>query len=149
MNELIQLSYMALAVARLLFLRLLMPHDDPQKDELWKKLDNVGVPSGILPWTCAVFGSWTKLKQNTHEDYENFFEHNPPFLCVAHDLDKQGLAVLPPSALRLTNRPDSVLLAYWALVENIKLSYFIPDRNVVDNVTHFEVSRKDLTLRRI
>ncbi|OTA97130.1 hypothetical protein M434DRAFT_66259, partial [Hypoxylon sp. CO27-5] len=50
-----------------------------------------------------------------------------------------------PSALHLTNRPDSEPIAFWALAENIHLPYFIPDRSVVENLVHFEVARKDLT----
>lgn len=61
----------------------------------------------------------------------------------------KAIVVVPPSALHLTNRPDSELIAFWALCENIQLSYFISDSDVSENVIHFEVSRKDLTKRNV
>lgn len=147
MLENILLSSMILAVASLLVLRLLLPRDDP-KDELWSKLDKVGVPSGFLPWTRAIFGSWTALLRNTHEGYQKFCKQNRPFALPTIWTGK-AIVVLPHSALHLTNRPDNELIAFWALVENIQLPYFIPDRDVIENVIHFEVSRKDLTKRNV
>ncbi|GAB1314337.1 hypothetical protein MFIFM68171_04547 [Madurella fahalii] len=143
-----QFSYVALAVGSLLFLRLLLPRDDPKKDELWNKLDKVGVPSGILPWTRAVFGSWTAFARNTHEGYKKYCKQGRPFALPTIWTGK-AIVVVPQSTLHLTNRPDSELIAFWALVENIQLPYFIPDREVIEKVIHFEVSRKDLTQRNV
>ncbi|KAK7741957.1 hypothetical protein SLS62_010852 [Diatrype stigma] len=148
MPELVQLSYVVLAVVSLLFLNRLLPRNDPKKDKLWSKINKVGVPSKFLPWTRAVFGSWTALLRNTHEGYQRFCKKDLPFALPTIWTGK-AVVVLPPSALHLTNRPDSELIAFWALVDNIQLPYFIPDRDVIENVIHFEVSRKDLTKRNV
>ncbi|KAK0630991.1 cytochrome P450 [Bombardia bombarda] len=147
----IQLSYGALSiitVASLVFISFLLPRDKAEKNELWNKLDNVGVPSGILPWTRAVFHSITALRQNTHDGYKKFIKLDRPF-AIPTIWTGKAIVVVPPSALHLTNRPDSELIGFWALVENIQLPYFIPDRDVIENVIHFEVSRKDLTKRNV
>ena len=88
------------------------------------------------------------MAENTHKGYNLFCKRGLPFALPTIWTGK-AVVVLPPSALNLTNRPDNELLAYWALVENIQLSYFIPDQNVLDKVIHFEVSRKDLTKKNI
>ncbi|KAI2464676.1 cytochrome P450 [Annulohypoxylon bovei var. microspora] len=144
----VELSYISLAVGGLLFLWLILSSDDPKKDELWNKIDKVGVPSGFLPWTRAIFASWTALLQNTHEGYNKFCKQGRPFALPTIWTGK-AVVVVPPSALHLTNRPDNELIAFWALVENIQLPYFIPDCDVFEKVIHFEVSRKDLTKRNV
>ncbi|KAI1377948.1 cytochrome P450 [Hypoxylon crocopeplum] len=144
----VQLSYVALAIVSLLVLRFLLPRNDPKKDELWDKLDKVGVPSGLLPWTRAALSSWTALQRNTHEGYQKFSKQGLPFALPTIWTGK-AVVVVPQSALHLTNRPDSELIAFWALVENIQLPYFISDRSVLENLIHFEVARKDLTKRNI
>ncbi|KAI1097618.1 cytochrome P450 [Jackrogersella minutella] len=145
----VDLSYIiALAVGGVLFLYLLIPRDDPKKDDLWNKLDKVGVPSGFLPWTRATLASCTALLRNTHEGYHKFCKKGRPFALPSIWTGK-AIVVVPLSALHLTNRPDNELIGYWALVDNIQLPYFIPDRNVIEHVIHFEVSRKDLTQRNV
>ncbi|KAI1092421.1 cytochrome P450 [Rostrohypoxylon terebratum] len=144
----IDLSNVALVVGVVLAWYLVLLRGDPKKDELWNKLDKVGVPSGFLPWTRAVLVSWTTLLENTHEGYNQFCKKGLPFALPSIWTGK-AVVVIPPSALHLTNRPDNELLGYWALIESIQLSYFIPDRNVFQNVIHFEVSRKDFTKRNV
>lgn len=144
-----QISYLALGVISLLFLRILLPRGDPKEaHEPWDKLDRVGVPSGLLPWTRAAFGSCTALLRNTHEGYEKFSKRDKPFALPTMWTGK-AVVVVPQSSLHLTNRPDNELIAFWALVENIQLPYFIPDRDVIENAIHFEVARKDLTRRNV
>jgi hypothetical protein len=139
---------LVLGLATLLILVVLLPRNDPKQDELWNKLDKVGVPPGPLSWTRAVYGSWTGLAQNTHEGYRKFSKRDRPFALPTIWTGK-AIVVVPPSALHLTNRPDNELIAFWALVENIQLPYFLPDRDVIEKVIHFEVSRKDLTQRNV
>ncbi|KAK6863635.1 hypothetical protein PG995_000163 [Apiospora arundinis] len=150
MFTVVQILYAALAVGSLLFLRLLVVPEDPKKDALWAKLDKVGVPkSGLFPWTRAVFSSFTGILPYTFEGYQKYSKKlSRPFAIPAMWTGK-AMVVMPPSALPLVNRPDSELIAFWALVENIQLPYFIPDRDVVENVIHFEVSRKDLTKKNV
>ncbi|KAI9691907.1 MAG: hypothetical protein M1822_007980 [Bathelium mastoideum] len=143
-----QLSSVVIAMVSLFFIRFLSQRNDPKKDQLWDRLEKVGVPTGILPWTRAIFASWTALLQNTHEGYQKYSKQGRPFALPSIWTGK-AIVVVPPSALHLTNRPDSELIAFWALVENIQLPYFIPDRDVIENVIHFEVSRKDLTKRNV
>ncbi|KAI5925843.1 hypothetical protein F4810DRAFT_708355 [Camillea tinctor] len=116
----VNLLYVALAVGSLLVLRLLLSRDDPKKDELWNQLDKVGIPSGLLPWTRAAFASWTALLRNTNEGYRKFCKQGRPF----------------------------ALPTIWT-GKAVVLSYFIPDQEVIANVIHFEVSRKDLTKRNV
>jgi cytochrome P450 len=142
------LWYAIWTVATLVVLRLVLSRNAGEKDDLWNKIDRVGVPSGILPWTRAVLGSWASLAKNTHEGYEKFCKKDRPFALPTIWTGK-AIVVVPPSALPLTNRPDSELIAFWALVENIQLPYFIPDRDVIEKVIHFEVSRKDMTKKNI
>ncbi|KAI1386129.1 cytochrome P450 [Hypoxylon trugodes] len=144
----INLPYIALAVGSVIFLYFILAPTNPKKDEPWNKLDKIGVSSGFLPWTRATFASCTALLRNTHEGYHQFCKKGLPFALPTMWTGK-AIVVAPISALHLTNKPDSELIGYWALVENIQLPYFIPDRNVLEHVIHFEVSRKDLTKRNV
>lgn len=57
----------------------------------------------------------------------------------------KAVVVLPPPQIHLVNKPDNEIITFPALVDNIQLPYYIHDRVVIENVIHFEVSRKDLT----
>ncbi|KAK4172411.1 cytochrome P450 [Triangularia setosa] len=142
----------ALVAASLFFLiRILLPSEkDAKQAKLWKKLDMVGVPSsGVFPWERGLVGSLTSMVQNVHEGYDKICKtKNLPF-AVPTMWTGNAVVVLPPSLLHLVNAPESELTGFWALIENIQLPYFIPHRDVIENVIHFEVSRKDLTKRNV
>ncbi|KAK3329996.1 cytochrome P450 [Apodospora peruviana] len=152
-----QLSVVAaLAAVTVLFLQWLLfsnnnsKSSNKQNEEFWSRLDTVGIPSGgIIRRARGLIGSLTSMAQNTHEGYNKFCKgQNRPFALPTMWTGK-AVVVLPPSQLHLVNRPESELTGFWALIENIQLPYFIPDRDVIENVIHFEVSRKDLTRRNV
>ncbi|KAI0003923.1 cytochrome P450 [Xylariaceae sp. FL0662B] len=135
-----------LLIFTLLFRRL---NSRSKHDELWDKLDNVGLPPGVFPWTRAIVRSLTSMVKNIHEGYYKFSKAlDQPFALPTMWTGK-AVVVLPPTQLHLVNRPDNEIIGFPALVENVQLSYFIHDREVIENAIHFEVSRKDLTLRNI
>ncbi|KAM7191678.1 Cytochrome P450 [Rhypophila sp. PSN 637] len=141
-----------ITTASLFFLvRTFFPSEkDSKQAKLWKKLDLVGVPSsGVFPWGRGLVGSLTSMVQNVHEGYDKICKtKNLPF-AVPTMWTGNAIVVLPPSLLHLVNAPENELTGFWALIENIQLPYFIPYRDVIENVIHFEVSRKDLTKRNV
>jgi len=144
--------YGALLSTTLLFTRLLLPTIFPsESDKFWAKLDAVGVPANgpeSLRWPRAVASSLTNLVQNTHEGYNKINKKlNKPFALPAMWTGK-AVVVMPPNRLDLVFRPESELLAFWALVENIQILYFI-NRDVMANAIHFEVARKDLSKKNL
>lgn len=116
--------------------------------KIWKQIDIVDVPSGPMPWARALVRSLNQLVVNTHDGYQKYSKNDRLFAIPTMWTGKP-MIVLPPSKLHLTNRPGSELIGFWALVENLQLPYFIPDKDVIENVIHFEVSRKDMNLRNI
>lgn len=120
-----------------------------QKVELWKKIDKVGTPASVFfPESRAIINSLTNLRENTHKGYERFTKANRPF-ALPTMWTGEYVIVMPPSQLDIVNRPENEITGFWALIENIQLPYFIPDRTVIEKVIHFEVSRKDLSLRKV
>ncbi|KAI0389953.1 cytochrome P450 [Xylariaceae sp. FL0594] len=141
-------SYIVLCIGTAFILRFLSPPSDNGHDDLWDRINKVGVPKGVFPWTRAVLGSTYALLRNAHEGYQKFSKHDLPFALPTVWTGK-AVVVVPKSALHLTNRSENELIGFPALVENIQLSYFIPDRDVIQNAIHFEVARKDLTKRNL
>ncbi|KAI1446974.1 hypothetical protein F5Y02DRAFT_49627 [Annulohypoxylon stygium] len=58
-----------------------------------------------------------------------------------------AVLVLPSSMLNLLKRPRDEISGYNALIDNTQFRYLVADRDVLGNVIHFDIVRKDLTLK--
>lgn len=141
------LPTLALAAAGLLLLQLLFvivrgkPHN-----ELWAKIDTVGVPpgGGIISWALAIAKSVTSMQETMREGYEKFSKSNKPFALPTMWMGG-ALVVLPPSMLHLLNKPRDELSSFDALLENAQFQYLMTDKDVWGNTIHFDIVRKNLT----
>lgn len=118
---------------------------------LWAKLETVGVPSdGIFPLTRAVIQSIASLQKNVHYGYNEICKtKNRPF-ALQTMWTGGAIVVLPPSQVfNILNKPDSEVTGFNALLDTIQLPYMISDREVYQNVIHFDVVRKKMTKRDI
>ncbi|KAF4633292.1 hypothetical protein G7Y89_g4832 [Cudoniella acicularis] len=143
-----QLPLLALAIIGIIFIRRLLStlFQDRDQAQVWAKLETVNVPSsGIFSWTRAVVGSILSIAQNTHDGYEKICKVKDRPFVLPTMWTGGAVVVLPPSLLHLLNRPDSELSGFRALVETIQLPYMISDRDIYENVIHFDVIRKTLT----
>jgi hypothetical protein len=145
-----QLFLLALAAGVLAFWRLFLHTPESRAvSSFWRAVSKVGVPAGPLGWTRAAALSPLRLRRNAHAGYARFSKPSGTPFALPTTLTGRAVVVLPPSQLHLLNRPAAELSGFWPLIENIQLHHFIPDREVVENVIHFEVTRKDLTRRNV
>src|SRR4051812_33014444 len=106
MPWLTDLSTLALAAAGLLILQLLfMIVPGKPQNELWARIDTVGVPpgGGIVSWALAIVRSVTSMQETMREGYEKFSKSNKPF-ALPTMWTGGALVVLPPSMLHLLNK---------------------------------------------
>ncbi|KJZ69767.1 hypothetical protein HIM_10850 [Hirsutella minnesotensis 3608] len=149
----IPLTYVALALAAVMLVQRLFGALYAGRSWIeaapWTNIQIVGVPSGLMPWSRALVQSLTCMATNTRKGYQEWCkDKNRPF-AVPTMWTGKPMVILPPSQLHLVNRPENELTGFWALIENIQLPYFIGDRDVIENVIHFEVSRKDMNKRNV
>jgi hypothetical protein len=115
------------------------------KAQFWTTVENVGVPSnGIFAHTRALLKSLTSVKSWTHNGYNKISKAQGLPFALPTIWTGENVAVLPPSALRVLNKPESELQAFGAQLETIQLPYMISDRDIYMNVIHFDVVRKHL-----
>lgn len=132
------------------FLTRVPRHGRDQRTEVWTKLEAVGIPSdGILSWVRAIAGSIRWTQRNVHEGYEKFCKSKDRPFALPTIWTGGAVVVLPPSQIHLLNRPDSEITGFGALLDTIQLPYMIGDRDVYQNVIHFDVVRKKLTRKDI
>lgn len=145
------LLIVALAIGGLLLFRLLsMSIRGGQDNELWTKINTVGVPpkGGTISWAIAIAKSVTSMQETMREGYERFSKHNKPFALPTMWVGG-ALVVLPPSMLHLLNRPRSELSSFDALLENAQFQYLMTDKDVWGNTIHFDIVRKELAQKNL
>ncbi|KAJ8062110.1 hypothetical protein OCU04_008671 [Sclerotinia nivalis] len=143
-----QILLLALVLASIVLLRSFLNslHQGKESAKVWNNLQVVGLPStGIFSWTRALFASILSIPRNTHDGYERICKtQGRPFALPTMWMGT-AVVVLPPSLLSLLNKPDSELSGFKALLDTIQLPYMISDRDIYENVIHFDVVRKKLT----
>ncbi|KAI1370089.1 cytochrome P450 [Hypoxylon crocopeplum] len=117
---------------------------------LWAQLETVSIPPGrVFPWARAVIHSIISIQGNVHRGYHDICkEKNRPFALPTMWMGG-AVVVLPPSQINLLNKPDSELTGFNALLDTIQLPYMVSDREVYENVIHFDVVRKKMTKKDI
>jgi hypothetical protein len=143
-----QLPSLALAIISIFLVWHLISRlfQDQKQAKVWAKLEKVGVPRrGIFPWTRAIVRSILSIAQNAHDGYDKICKAQDRPFALPTMWTGGAVVVLPPSLLPLLNRPDSELSGFKALIDAIQLPYMISDRDIYENVIHFDVVRKKLT----
>jgi hypothetical protein len=146
MPWLTDLSTLALAAAGLLILQLLfMIVPGKPQNELWARIDTVGVPpgGGIVSWALAIVRSVTSMQETMREGYEKFSKSNKPF-ALPTMWTGGALVVLPPSMLHLLNKPRDQMSSFDALLDNAQFQYLMTDKDIWGNTIHFDIVRKEL-----
>ncbi|KAK8931559.1 Cytochrome P450 monooxygenase gloP [Metarhizium anisopliae] len=143
--NLLTLFFAASAVA-LILRRFYMSARRRQHNDLWNKIDIVGVPQGggILSWAFAIAKSVTSMQEAMRDGYKRFSKFDKPFGLPTMWMGG-ALVVLPPSMLHLLNRPRDELSSFDALLENAQFQYLMTDKDVWGNTIHFDIVRKNLT----
>lgn len=151
MADTTRMMYAVLAIAGIFVVQRLLSSllGRDQQAEFWEKLDKSTLPSGLFPWTRALVGSWTSTLTNIHKGYDKFTKGRDLPFALPTIWTGKAVVVMPPSQLQIVNKPENQVIGYWALVDNLQLAYFISDKQAINNVIHFEVSRKDLTQRHV
>ncbi|KAI1089140.1 cytochrome P450 [Rostrohypoxylon terebratum] len=142
-------STLAVAAIGLLLLQVLVKlRQCKPRSGLISKIDAVGVSprDSIFSWPVAVAKSVVAMQETMREGYEKFSKHGKPFALPTMSTGGAVL-VLPPSMLNLLKRPRDEVSGYNALIDNAQFRYLMTDRDVWDNVIHFDIVRKDLTLK--
>lgn len=118
---------------------------DQKHAKVWAKLDTVGLPSsGIFSWTRAIVASILQTRKNTHDGYNRICKAKDRPFALPTVWTGKAVVVLPPSLLHLLNMPDSEISGFNALLETVQLPYMISDRDIYENVLHFDVIRKKM-----
>jgi len=142
------LAFAAAGLFLLQVLFLIVP--GKPRNELWAKIDTVGVPpgGGIISWTFALVRSVTSMQETMREGYEKFSKSNKPF-ALPTMWTGGALVVLPPSMLHLLNKPRDEMSSFNALLDNAQFQYLMTDKDVWANTIHFDIVRKDLAQKNI
>ena len=127
---------------------MIKPENQP--NEIWTKLDTVGVPrdGGLLSWAFAIARSVTSMQETMREGYEKFSKSGKPFALPTMWMGG-ALVVLPPSMLHLLNKPRDELSSFNALLDNAQFQYLMTDKDVWGNTIHFDIVKKDLAPKNI
>ncbi|KAI0148069.1 cytochrome P450 [Hypoxylon sp. NC0597] len=142
----LHLSTLVVAAAGLLLLQVLIKlRRCKPRSGLMSKIDAVGVsPSNSsVSWLVAIAKSVVAMQETMREGYEKFSKYDKPFALPTMSTGGAVL-VLPPSMLHLLKKPRDELSGYNALIDNAQFRYLMTDKDVWDNVIHFDIVRKDL-----
>ncbi|KAI1077293.1 cytochrome P450 [Whalleya microplaca] len=142
----IQSSTLVVAAAGLLLLQVLIKlRQCKPRSGLMSKIDTVGVSPkhGIVSWPVAIAKSVVAMQETMREGYEKFSKYDKPFALPTMSTGGAVL-VLPPSMLHLLRKPRDEISGYNALIDNAQFRYLMTDKDVWDNVIHFDIVRKDL-----
>ncbi|KAI0173701.1 cytochrome P450 [Hypoxylon sp. FL1284] len=139
------------ATGLLLFqLSVMIVRGGKMRNDLWTKIDTVGVRpgGGIISWALAMTKSVVSMQETMREGYERFSKFGRPFALPTMWVGG-ALVVLPPSMLYLLNRSRDELSSFSALLDNAQFQYLMTDRDVWANTIHFDIVRRDLSPKNI
>jgi hypothetical protein len=137
---------LALAAAGVfLFRQLVVFIRRDSEEEIWSKIDTVGVSpgGGAISWAFAIAKSVTSMPETMLDGYQRFSKAHKPFALPTMWMGG-ALVVLPPSMLHLLNRPRDELSSFKALLDNAQFQYLMTDKDVWANTIHFDIVRKNL-----
>ncbi len=115
-------------------------------NEVWTKIDVVGLSAGLFPWARAIFASITSTQRYSSHGYTRFNKLlNRPF-AMPTTLTNKPMVVLPPSMLPMLNRPDKLGDAEWSnlpgMTDMIQAPFAYSDPGIYKNMFHFEAFRR-------
>ncbi|KAI1089148.1 cytochrome P450 [Rostrohypoxylon terebratum] len=126
-------------------------YSNPKENELWTKLDAVGVASsGPFPWGRAVATSIIFTRQFANEGYAKFSKALSRPYALPTTWTGKAVVVVPPSQMhQLLTRPDKQtdgeITNIPGLVETVQMPFVISDPNIYQNTIHFDVVRRKMT----
>ncbi|KAI0148061.1 cytochrome P450 [Hypoxylon sp. NC0597] len=126
-------------------------HSNTKENELWAKLDTVGVASGgLFPWGRAIAASIIYTRQIANEGYAKFSKALGRPYALPTTWTGKAVVVVPPSQMhQLLTRPDkqadSEITNIPGLVETVQMPFVINDPNIYQNTIHFDVVRRKMT----
>jgi hypothetical protein len=123
--------------------------------QVWSKLEPVGVWPRIGPfaWVLAIAASITSTRKLAGNGYQRFCKAMGKPFALPSSWTGGALVVVPPSQMpdlltRPDKLPDSEITNIYGLIETIQLPFVISDRNIYENVLHFDVVRRKMVAKK-
>ncbi|KAI1803417.1 cytochrome P450 [Daldinia bambusicola] len=125
--------------------------NNTKENELWAKLDTVGVNhDGLLPWGRAIAASIISTRTFASNGYVKFSKALDRPYALPTTWTGKAVVIVPPSQMhQLLTRPDkqanSEITNIPGLVETVQMPFVISDPDIYQNTIHFDVVRRKMT----